>query len=106
MPTIRKRVTATTSNCLQAEKFRLIGGNGGIVNMWAAGVTNSDDVGLSINSRDLIVAGTDINIEASADVIDTDRDQILYNEVSEPGELYSPITVTTEMQELVNIKPL
>lgn len=106
MPTIRKRVAATTSNCLQAEKFRLVGGKGAIVNVWACGVTNSDDIGLSINSRDLIVAGTDINIEASADVIDTDRDQVLYNEVVEPGELYSPITVTTEMQELVNIKPL
>lgn len=106
MPTIRKRVTATTNNALATEKFRYVGGNGAIINLWAAGVTNSDDIGLAINSRDLLLAGTDINIEASADVIDTDRDQILYNEVVEPGELYAPVTVTTEMQFLLNIKPL
>lgn len=106
MPSIRKRITATTANCLSTEKFRYIGGNGAIVNMWAAGVTNSDDVGLAINARDIIPAGTDINIEASADVIDTDRDQILYNEIVEPGELYCPITVTTECQILISIKQL
>lgn len=106
MPTIRRRVAATTSNALANEKFRYIGGVGAIVSMWAAGVTATDDVGLSINSRDIILAGTDINIEASADVIDTDRDQILYNEVVEPGELYLPVTVTTEMQYLLSIQPL
>lgn len=106
MPTIRKRVAATTTNALSTEKFRYIGGAGAIVNLWAAGVTNSDDVGLSINTRELIPAGTDINIEASADVIDSDRDQLLYNEVVEPGELYLPVTVTTEMQFLLSIKPL
>lgn len=106
MPTIRKRVATTTTNALSTEKFRYIGGSGAVVNLWAAGVTNSDDIGLSINSRDLIVSGTDINIESSADVIDTDRDQVLYNEVVEPGELYLPVTVTTEMQFLLSIKPL
>lgn len=106
MPTIRKRVTATTNNALSAEKFRYVGGRGAVVNLWACGVTATDDIGLAINSRDIILAGTDINIESSADVIDTDRDQILYNEVIEPGELYAPVTVTTEMQFLLSIKLL
>lgn len=106
MPMIRKRVAATTANAIATEQNRFIGGGGAIVQMFAAGVTNSDDVGLLINTRQIVPPGTDINIEASADVIDSDRDQILFNELVEPGELSVPCTVTTELQFLIMIKPL
>lgn len=106
MPTIRRRVTATTANAISTDKNRYIGAGGAIVNMAAAGVTNSDDVGLSINTREIVPQGTDINIEVAADVIDWARDQILFNEYVEPGELSVPVTVTTEMQFLLSIRPL
>lgn len=106
MPTIRQRVSATTVNAIANNKLRYIGPRGAIINLFAAGVTNSDDIGLSINTREIVPQGTDINIEVSADVIDSDRDQILFNEFVEQGELSVPVTVTTEMQFLLSIKYL
>jgi hypothetical protein len=106
MPTLRQRVTATTANALANSKFAVVPQPGAVLNMWAAGVTATDDVGLSIGAQEIIPAGTDINIEASADVLDTDRDQIIYNEVIPAGQLFLPVTVTTEMQFLISLKYL
>ena len=107
MPSIRGRVTTTTGDALTGRKFKIIPPRGAVLTLLAAGVTNSDDVGLSINDRELLAQGTDINIEASADVIDWDRDILLQDEVVIPGgELFLPVTVTTEMQFLLVIKYL
>lgn len=105
MPTIKGRVTAATADALANEQqFAVIGPS--VINMWAAGVTNTDDVQLFINTRALMNV-CDVNIEASADVLDTDRDQLLYNEVVEAGKLALRVsTVTTELQFLISIKPL
>jgi len=104
--TIRARVTATTANALQNQKFAIIGGNGAVINLWGCGVSATDDIGLSIGSTEILAQGTDINIESSADVIDTDRDQLIFNAVVGPGQLYMPVTVTTEMQFLLSINPV
>lgn len=103
MPTIRQRVTATTSNALSNSQFNVIPAPGAILNLWAAGVSATDDVGLLVGDKEIIARGTDINIEAGADVVDNDRDQILFNEVVGPGQLFLPVTVTTEMQFLLSI---
>lgn len=103
MPTIRQRVSATTTNALANSQFNVIPAPGAVLNLWAAGVTATDDIGLLVGDKEIIPRGTDINIEASADVIDNDRDQVLFNEVVGPGQLFLPVTVTTEMQFLLNI---
>lgn len=105
MPSIRRRITAVTADALQGIKFSDIPGpNGAIINLWASAVTATDDIGLAIGDREILVAGTDINIEASADVIDTDRDQLVFNEVVPPGHLFLPVNaITTELQFLLAI---
>jgi len=107
MPSIRGRVAATTGDALTGRKFKIIPPRGAVLTLLAAGVTATDDIGLSINDRELVAQGTDINIEVSADVLDWDRDIILDSEVVVPGgELFLPVTVTTEMQFLLIIKYL
>lgn len=105
MPTIRAIVAVTTGNALQNQKFAILTGPA-VINLWAAAVTKTDAIGLSVDNRELVVQGTNMNIEASADVIDTDRDQLVFNEVVQGGQLYMPVTVTTEAQYLLSIKYL
>jgi hypothetical protein len=104
MPTIKVRVTSSTPDALSTlQEFATIGPS--VVNMWGAGVTGTDDGQLFIGTRALMNV-CDLNIEGSADVIDTDRDQLLVNEVVEAGKLKLAVTVTTECQFLISIRPL
>jgi hypothetical protein len=105
MPALRFG-TATSTDALANRKFADIPSRGAIVNMWASSVTNGDVFGLSIGDRDLVVQGTEMNIEVSADVIDVSRDQVVFNEVVGPGRLYLPVTVTTEAQFLIHLRYL
>jgi len=107
MPTIRRRVAATTDDALTSLKFKILPPRGGVINLWAAGVTATDDIGYSVGSTEIISQNMDVNIEVSADVIDQDRDQVLFNELITPGgEQFIPVTVTTEMQFLLSMKYL
>lgn len=104
MPTIRRRVSTTTADALATVQFNVIPPRGAFLNLWIAGVTATDSYGLSIGSQILIANGTTVNIEISADVIDNDRDQVLFNEYVPGGQLVMPVTVTTESQFLLSIK--
>jgi len=101
MPSLRFRVSATTADALSNRKFAVIP-RPTVLNMWNASVTTTDSYGLSIGSREIMVNGSLMNVEAAADVIDTDRDQTVFNEVVEPGQLFLPVTVTTEAQFLIH----
>ena len=104
MATIKKIVSATTTDALaNDQQFATIGPS--VINMWAAGVAKTDTVQLFMGTTALMNP-CNPNIEASADVCDTDRDQLLYNEVVAGGKLSLPVTVTTETQILISIKPL
>jgi hypothetical protein len=104
MATIRVIVAATTTDALaNLQQYATIGPS--VVNMWAAGVTKTDTVQLFMGNVALMNP-VNPNIEASADVCDNDRDQLLFNEVVNGGKLVLPVTVTTETQVLISIKPL
>ncbi len=105
MPSLRFG-TATSTDALANRKFAIVPPGGAIINMWAASVTNGDTFGLSIGDRDIIVNGAEMNIEVSADVIDIQRDQVVFNEVVGPGQLFLPVTVTTEAQFQIHIRYL
>lgn len=87
-------------------KFNVIPEPGAILNLWGAGVTGTDSFGISVGDKDIMVDGSLLSIEISADVIDNDRDQLLFNEVVGPGQIFLPVTVTTEAQFLLNIRYL
>ena len=77
-----------------------------VVNMWASCVTNGDTIGLLLNKTE-IMATDEMNIEISADVIDTGRDQLVFDTVVGEGQLRVPIgAVTTEVQFLLSVEPV
>lgn len=106
MPSIRQRVAATTGNALATAKFRIVPASGALLSLWVAGVTATDSYGLAIGNQDIVVQGTTVNIEVSADVIDVDRDQIVFQEPIPGGELFMPFTLTTEDQFLIALRYL
>lgn len=76
------------------------------VNLWASSVTNGDTIGLLLN-RTEIMPTDECNIESSADVIDTSRDQLVFDTVVGRGQLRVPIgAVTTELQFLLSVEPI
>lgn len=105
MPTIKVSNQATAANALALLKFNRLT-SPALISLWAAGVTVTDTLGLSIGDREVLV-GANPNIEISADVVDTNRDQILFAEPAEPGmELFMPVTVTTATNFLLLIDEL
>lgn len=104
MPVI-KLISASNSDALSNVKFADIGGRGAILNLWAAGDDAGDTIGLSVGDRDIIVP-SEVNIEVTADVIDVQRDQLLFDEVVPPGHIFLPIVATAEVQFLLTIRYL
>ncbi len=106
MPSLRFTVSATTPDALSNRKFSVVPAAGAILNLWVSGVTGTDSFGLAIGDRDIMVDGSLISIEISADVIDASRDQQVFNEVIGGGQLFLPVTVTTEAQFLIHLRYL
>lgn len=107
MPTIKGNTAAPSTDLLANVKFADVGGDGAIINAWVACAANGGTFGFSIGDRDLVVAGTEANIEVSADCIDTARDQVLFDEVVEPGHLYMPCGAAgTELQYQIHVRYL
>lgn len=100
----RKYVAAVTDDAIANDEIRRIEVPS-IVNFWAAAVTKTDKIGLFLNKVEIFPA-SGVNIEVSADVIDTDRDQIVFNAFVGEGQLRVPVTaVTTECQFLLSVEP-
>jgi len=105
MPTLRFG-TATVNDALNGRKFNTIPPGGAIVNMWASCVTNGDTFGLAIGDREIVADGAEANIEIAADVVDVQRDQVVFNEFVGGGQLFLPATCTTEIQFLIHLRYL
>ena len=107
MPTIRVSTGATTSDLLSNVKFADIPESGAIINVWGSCAVAGGTFGLSIGDRDIVVQGTEVNVEESADVINTERDQLVFQEAVPGGHLYLPIGAAgTESQYLIHIRYL
>lgn len=94
MPSVKRVNVATTTNAMNGLKFEDIPPGGALLSLYASGVTAGDTIGLSVGSEDFLV-DAECNIEASADVVDTDRDQILFQEPVPEGKIFMPISATT-----------
>lgn len=105
MASRRIDVGTATADAIATEEIRRVEVPS-VVNLWASSVTNGDQIGLSLNRTEIMPAD-ECNIEASADVIDTSRDQLVFNTVVGAGQLRVPIpTVTTEVQFLLSVEPI
>lgn len=105
MASRRIGVTAVNADAIATEEIRRVD-RPSRVNLWASCVTNGDSLGLLLNRTEIMPSG-EVNIEASADVIDTDRDQLVFNSVVGAGQLRLPVTaVTTEVQFLLSVEPI
>ena len=101
----RKVVAAVTDDAIAGDEIRRVE-SPSVVNMWASCVTKGDKVSLFLNKVE-IYPSDNVNIEASADVIDTDRDQIVFNSFVGAGQLRVGVAaVTTELQFLLSVEPV
>jgi len=104
-PSIKIANQATNTDALSALKFRKII-RPALVSLWLAGVTVTDTVSFGSQDRD-VLQNANPNIEISADVVDTGRDQVLFAEPFDPpDELFMPVTATTAVGFLVLIDEL
>jgi len=105
MASKRKVVTAATDDAIAGDEIRRVEGPS-IVNMWGSCVTKGDKLSLFLNKVE-IYPSDNVNIEASADVIDTDRDQLVFNCFVGEGQLRCGVSaVTTELQFLLSVEPV
>jgi hypothetical protein len=105
MASRRIDVGAVTADAIATEEIRRVDVPS-YVNLWASCVTNGDQIGLLLNRTEIMPAD-ECNIEVSADVIDTSRDQLVFNTVVGAGQLRVPVpAVTTELQFLLSVEPI
>lgn len=105
MASRRIDVGAVNNDAISTDEIRRIETES-VVNMWASCVTNGDTIGLLLNKTE-IMAVDECNIEVSADVIDTGRDQLVFDSVVGIGQLRVPVgAVTTEIQFLLSVEPI
>jgi len=105
MASKRKVVAAVTDDAISSDEIRRVEAPS-LLNFWASCVTKGDKIGLFLNKTEILPTDN-VNIEASADVIDTDRDQLVFNAVIGEGQLRVPVTaVTTECQFLLSVEPI
>lgn len=88
MPAImRKNVAAGTANALDGLKFQEIGPNGAFITLYVSTAVAGGNVDFSVGSEDFLKAAG-VNIESSADVVDTDRDKVLDREPVPGGKMF------------------
>lgn len=102
MPAIKVTNQATAANALDGLKFQDIE-SPSLVSLYASCVTNTDAIDYSVGSEDFL-KNANPNIEASADVVDTDRDQILFQEPVPAGKQFLDVTATTAVNYLIVIE--
>ena len=104
MASRRLAVSATTNDALSDQDIRTVEVPS-VVNLWASSVTNGDQAGLRLD-KTIIMDDGEVNIESSADVIDTERDHLVFHTVVGRGTLRVPVTVSTELQFLISVEPI
>jgi len=105
MSSRRFLVSATTNDALSAEDIRTVDVPS-VVNLWATGVTVTDEIGLRLDKTVIMDDGT-MNVAAAAlGLVDTNRDQLVFDTVVGAGELRLPVTVTTSAIFLLSVEPI
>lgn len=100
MPSTAIKNQGDSANAMNGLNFEDIPPGGALVSLYASCVTVGDTIGFKVGSEDFLVDAQP-NIEASADVVDTDRDQLLFQEPVPEGKIFIPVAVTTALNFLL-----
>ena len=92
MPAIKQTITAATTDALNGLKFK-VQKRPALVSLWASAAAAGETCSFSVGGQEYLVDAV-INLESADRVIDTDRDQILFQERVPPGEYFLPMTST------------
>ncbi len=87
MPSIRLSNVAITANAVDGLKFQDIPEGGALVTIYASTAVALGTIGYSVGSEDFLVAAS-INIESSADVVNTNIDMVLDREPVPAGKQF------------------
>jgi len=106
MATRRLLISAVAGDALADEDIRNVEVPS-VVNMWATAVTVTDEVGLRLDKTIIMDAGT-ANVSAAAlGMVDTERDQLVFNSLVGRGRLRLPVpTLTTSVIILISVEPI
>lgn len=100
----RIQVTAVTNDAIATEEIRRVEVPS-FVDMWASTDDEGDTLGLLLNKTEIMPAGR-VNLEIGTGVVDTDRDQCVFNEFVGAGQLRVPApVVTTATEFILSVRP-
>jgi len=106
MASRRLLVSAVTGDALADENIRNVDVPSE-VNMWATSVTVTDQIGLDLDSTIIMAAGTANVAAAAVGMVDTDRDQLVFNSLVGEGRLRVPVpTLTTSLIFIISVEPI
>ena len=106
MASRRLLVSAVTGDALSDEDIRNVEFPS-VVNLFATSVTVSDEIGLRLDKTIIMDAGT-CNVSAAAlGMVDSDRDQLVFDSLVGAGRLRVPVpTLTTSLIFLISVEPV
>jgi len=105
MASRRLLVSVTTNDALADQDIRQVEGPS-MVNLWATSVTVTDTIGLRLD-KTVIMDDGPANVSAAAlGMVDTDRDQLVFNSVVGAGTLRIPVAVTTSAIFILSVEPI
>lgn len=106
MATRRLLVSAVTNDALSDQDIRTVEVPS-VVNLWATAVTVTDNIGLRLDKTIIMDDGV-CNVSAAAlGMVDTGRDQLVFNTVVGAGTLRLPVSaLTTSLIFLISVEPI
>lgn len=105
MASLRQLVSATTPDSISTANIRRVL-RASMVNLFATSVTVTDSIALFLDQTEIMAPGP-VNVSAAAlGMVDTNRDQLVFNSVVGRGDLRIPTTVTASMIQLLSVEPI
>jgi len=106
MSSRRLLVSAVTNDALADQDIRDVEAPS-VVNLWASAVTVTDTIGLRLDKTIIMDDGT-ANVRAAAlGLVDTNSDQLVFNQIIGTGTLRLPVaTLTTSLIFLISVNEL
>lgn len=105
MPIIRRVIVAASEDALTTLKFKTQS-LPALVSLFASSATAGEDLSFSVDSQEFALAA-EINLESGNQIIDMERDAILFNERVPAGEYFLRVpVVAVDMSFALVIDPV